>query len=304
MNQTAIPPAADLPELRKVIAAIAAKQSSIKLGQRSYAVLLDLANNPDTAAHSSINQLASHFGVSASTLTRLATRLGYSGFNALQNIFRQHLAEPHFYSERAYQSQSQSQSQSQHQESDVLGQVAQEEIANIQQMMSQVSTDQWQKALELLQNARHVRTFAQRQFYSTATFFSYCLGLLRDGVGVLGDSGHGVPHGLAQLNQQDLLIVFGSHPYSRIAVDCCRQARAMGIPTMVFTDTHGAPLSSDASCLFTIPTTGSFFSNSTAAWVVLIEAILTAYARRLGPGAIKTLEQREQVFEQMQVAYS
>ena len=296
MNQIPVLPAADLLELRKVIAAIAAKQSAIKLGQRSYAVLLDLANSPDTAAHSSINQLASNFGVSASTLTRLATRLGYSGFNALQNIFRQHLAEPHFYSERAHQSQDQ--------ESDLLVQVAQEEIANIQQMMSQVSTDQWQQALELLQNARHVRTFAQRQFYSTATFFSYCLGLLRDGVGVLGDSGHGVPHGLAQLNHQDLLIVFGSHPYSRIAVDCCRQARAMEIPTMVFTDTHGAPLSSDASCLFTIPTSGSFFSNSTAAWVVLIEAILTAYARRLGPDAIKTLEQREQVFEQMQVAYS
>jgi DNA-binding MurR/RpiR family transcriptional regulator len=296
MNQSSILPAADLLELRKVIAAIAAKQSTIKLGQRSYAVLLDLANSPDTAAHCSINQLASNFGVSASTLTRLATRLGYSGFNALQNIFRRHLAEPHFYSERAHQSQDQ--------ESDLLVQVAQEEIANIQQMMLQVSTGQWQQALELLQNARHVRTFAQRQFYSTATFFSYCLGLLRDGVGVLGDSGHGVPHGLAQLDQQDLLIVFGSHPYSRIAVDCCRQARAMKIPTMVFTDAHGAPLSSDASCLFTIPTNGSFFSNSTAAWVVLIEAILTAYARRLGPVAIQTLEQREQVFEQMQVAYS
>ncbi|MFT5930441.1 MAG: DNA-binding MurR/RpiR family transcriptional regulator [Oceanospirillaceae bacterium] len=296
MNQTAISPAADLPKLREVIAAIAAKRSPIKLGQRSYAVLIELVNSPDTAAHNSINQLASNLGVSASTLTRLATRLGYSGFNALQNIFRQHLAEPHFYSERAHQSQDQ--------ETDVLLQVAQEEITNIQQMMSQVSTDQWQQALELLQNARHVRTFAQRQFYSTATFFSYCLGLLRDGVGVLGDSGHGVPHGLAQLNQQDLLIVFGSHPYSRIAVDCCRQARAMNIPTMVFTDTHGAPLSSDASCLFTIPTNGSFFSNNTAAWVVLIEAILTAYARRLGPDAIKTLEQREQVFEQMQVAYS
>lgn len=48
----------------------------------------------------------------------------------------------------------------------------------------------------------------------------------------------------------------------------------------------------------------SFFSNSTAAWVVLIEAILAAYARRLGPDAIRTLEHREQVFEQMQVAYS
>jgi DNA-binding MurR/RpiR family transcriptional regulator len=295
MNQTSVLPAADLLELRKVIAAIAAKQSPIKMGQRSYTVLLDLANSPDTAAHSSINQLAANFGVSASTLTRLATRLGYSGFNALQNIFRQHLAKPHFYSERAHQSQDQ--------ESDLLLKVAQEEIANIQQMMSQVSAEQWQQALDLLQNARHVRTFAQRQFYSTATFFSYCLGLLRNGVGVLGDSGHGVPHGLAQLNPQDLLIVFASHPYSRIAVDCCRQATAMKIPTIVFTDNHGAPMSSDANCLFTIPTSGTFFSNSTAAWVVLIEAILTAYARRLGADAIQTLEQREQVFDQMQVAY-
>lgn len=298
MNKSPILPAADLLQLKKVIADIAnianiaAKQSSIKLGQRSYAMLMDLANSPDTAAHSCINQLATTFGVSASTLTRLATRLGYSGFNALQNICQQHLAKPHFYSERAHQSQ--------HQESDLLVQVAHEEIANIQQMMSQVSKHQWQHALELLQSARHVRTFAQRQFYCTATFFSYGLGLLRDGVGVLGDSGQGVPHGLAQLNQKDLLIVFASHPYSRIAVDCCRQARAMETPTMVFTDTHGAPMSSD---LFSIPTSGSFFSNSTAAWVVLIEAILTVYTRRLSPDVIKTLAQSEQVFEPMQVAY-
>jgi len=296
MHQKNIRPAANLQELRELMTTITSKKGPVKLGQRSYSVLLALVNNPDTAAHNSINQLATSFEVSASTLTRLATRLGYRGFNALQNIFRQHLAEPHFYSERAHQAQGQ--------ETDLLVQVAQEEIANIQQMMSQVSAEQWQKALELLQNARQVRTFAQRQFYSTSTFFSYCLGLLRDGVGVLGDSGHGVSHGLAQLNKHDLVIVFGSHPYSRIVVDCCRQAKAMNIPTLVFTDTHGAPLSNDANCLFTIPTSGSFFSNNTAAWVVLIEAILTAYARRLGPDAIRTLEQREQVFEQMQVTYS
>jgi DNA-binding MurR/RpiR family transcriptional regulator len=300
MSQTPFSAASDLPQLRQVIAAIAAKQGPVKLGQRSYTVLQALVNNPDMAAHSSINQLATNLDVSASTLTRLATRLGYSGFNELQNIFRQHLAEPHFYSQRVHQSLNQETTPS----TDLLLQVAQEEIANIQQMMQQVIPDQWQQALDLLHQARNVRTFAQRQFYSTATFFSYCLGLLREGVGVLGESGHGVPHGLAQLNQDDLLIVFGSHPYSRIAVDCCRQAQAMKIPTMVFTDTHGAPLSNDASCLFTIPTAGSFYSNNTAAWVVLIEAMLTAYARRLGPKAIQALEQREHVFDQMQVTYS
>ena len=48
---------------------------------------------------------------------------------------------------------------------------------------------------------------------------------------VLGESGHGAPHALAQMNSEDLLIVFGSYPYSGLRVEYCRQAQLVGIFT-------------------------------------------------------------------------
>ena len=290
-------------ELQQLLQAISAKTSSVSLGRRSQEALAELLTRPEQAAFQSINQLAEALNISPSTLTRMATSMGYQGFNVLQAIFRQQLLEPsHFYSDKAMLLDN-SGSVADSNINNMLLQVANEEINNINKMLKSVNNNDFEKAIMLIDNAQTVRTFAQRQFYSLATFFSYSLGLLRDQVSVLGESGHGAPHDLAQMNNNDLLVLFGSHPYSRITVESCKQAANMGIPTLVFSDSHIAPLNEGAQALFVLPSEGSFYSNSSGAWLVLIEAILSAYAQRLGNDAIKKLEQREQVFDNMQVTY-
>lgn len=290
-------------ELQQLLQAISAKTSSVSLGRRSQEALAELLTRPEQAAFQSINQLAEALNISPSTLTRMATSMGYDGFNDLQAVFRQQLLEPsHFYSDKAMLLDNSGRVADSN-INNMLLQVANEEINNINKMLKSVNNNDFEKAIMLIDNAQTVRTFAQRQFYSLATFFSYSLGLLRDQVSVLGESGHGAPHDLAQMNNNDLLVLFGSHPYSRITVESCKQAANMGIPTLVFSDSHIAPLNEGAQALFVLPSEGSFYSNSSGAWLVLIEAILSAYAQRLGNDAIKKLEQREQVFDSMQVTY-
>ena len=295
---------ANLDQLHKLTLAINSKSTSIKLGKRSREALTALLNIPEQAAFESINQLGQRIQISASTLSRLAIRLGYGGFNELQQVFRENLTEPSsFYSGKATRLDLSEQDNPTSACQEILFKVANEEIANIQKMVAGVAPGQISEAIQLLQKARHIKTYAQRQFYSLATFFSYCLGLLSDRVSVLGESGHGAPHTLAQMNSDDLLIVFGSYPYSRLTVESCRQAQLVGIPTLVFSDSPTAPLNEGALNTFLLPTDGSFYSNSSGAWIVIMEAILTAYAQSLGSEAVKKLEERETLFKDMRVVY-
>src|SRR5690606_21993650 len=72
------------------------------LGKRSRQVLALLIEAPQQAAVSSISALAERLGVNASTLSRLAQRLGYGGFGQLQDVFRREVTEGQsFYSDQA-----------------------------------------------------------------------------------------------------------------------------------------------------------------------------------------------------------
>ncbi len=294
-----------LDQLRQLMSAINNQTIDLKLGKRSKEALTGLLNMPEQAAFESINQLGKNLDINPSTLSRLATRLGYAGFNELQKVFQTGLTEPsHFYSDKLSQLNQGEPADPQSSWQKLLYQVAEEEIANIHKMVNQVAADDISNAIDLLTSARQVRTFAQRQYYGLATYFSYCLGLLRDQVSVLGESGHGAAHGLSQMHSDDLLVVFGSYPYSTMTVESCRIAKQQGIQTMVFSDAHGAPLNDNSQALFVLPTESSFYSNSSASWLVIMQAILTAYAQKLGPDAVAKLDQREKLFEQMQVTFN
>src|SRR5210317_142655 len=92
----------DIDQLRTLLSRIKTGESGIHLGNRALKVFSTLLDTPRHAAVYSISQLADSMGVNASTLTRLAKKLGYSGFNEFQNVFRDHIATTgHFYTEQA-----------------------------------------------------------------------------------------------------------------------------------------------------------------------------------------------------------
>ncbi|KAA3620973.1 MAG: RpiR family transcriptional regulator, partial [Proteobacteria bacterium] len=81
-----------------------------------------------------------------------------------------------------------------------------------------------------------------------------------------------------------------------------RVASGAGIPVLAFTDSSASPLAANADCTFVIPSTGDFYVNSTAAWVALLEGILTLVARELGDEAKRTLRSREALFQTLGIS--
>jgi len=292
----------DLRSLKELLSKIRSGTSTITLGTRAFNVLARLIDEPQMTAVSSITDLARILEVNASTLTRLAKRLGYRGFNELQSVFRRHIVD----SGASYYSRQVDQlihpaADTDH-ALDVFNQVVEDELENLRKLRNGIDVSLLSEAAMLLKNARKVRVHGLRQFYSLANFFTYGLGLIRDRVSGLGDAGHGVAHALSQLNEQDCLVVLGCTPYTRATILACEVAHDMEIPVIALTDSSASLLAANADCCFVIPSTGRFYANSTAAWAALLEGLLTLVAKELGEEAIKTLKTREALIERLGIS--
>ncbi len=262
-----------------------------------------MVDEPSQSAVSSISVLANRFGVNPSTLTRLSKRLGYAGFNELQSVFRGYVSGDtrSWYSRRVGALVASEADAVDDPTLAVLLRAVRDESSNLTRLAEGIDTLDVHTASELMCHSRNLRVHGLRQFYSLANFLSYGLGLIRDGVSMLGDGGHGVAHALSQMTRDDALVVLGCTPYTRATVDASRVAVEAGIPLIAFTDSSASPLAANARAVFVIPSGGSFYVNSTAAWITLIEALLNVVAQRLGERAVATLKSRERLFERLGV---
>jgi DNA-binding MurR/RpiR family transcriptional regulator len=295
-------PPESLEQLRSLVVDIQSRKAQLRLGARAAKALAGIVESPGQTAICSISEVAASVGVNASTLTRLSKRLGYSGFNEFQDVFRQHVTDQqHFYSEQARRllrgGGKAAPSRT------IAERIAEDETANIAGALQDLDADALGGAAQLLIAARRVRAYGARQMHAVAYFLSYGLGMLRSDVGLLGSSEHGMAHGLAQLERGDALIVVGCSPNTRGTVDTARTAAGEGMDVIALTDSRASPLAAVARYTFVCDTGGSYFSNSSAALIVLAEILLTTLAERLGARTVQQLKRREALISQLGVEF-
>jgi len=290
-----------LEQLRGLVADIHAKRVSLKLGARAGKALASIVDSPSQTAICSISEVAEAAGVNASTLTRLSKKLGYSGFNEFQDVFRHHVADrQHFYSEQARRLLR----GGKHESSRSLAErIAEDETNNIYATLQGLDVLELEAAAQLMIKARRVRTYGARQMHAVAYFLSYGLGMLRSDVALLTSAENGMAHGLAQMEKEDLVIVVGCSPNSRGTVEMARAAAGQGMEVIALTDSHASPLAAVARHEFVCETGGSFFGNSTAALFVVAEILLTTVAEQLGARSVQQLRRREALISELGVEF-
>lgn len=283
--------------LKELLAAIENGAVDIALGSSSVRVLTALIESPQRAAVSSITELAEQVNVNASTLSRLARRLGYSGFSKLQDVFRRELTEGRsFYSDQASRLVV---------GADAKGTLAQltrlgrQESANIASTIEQVDPATFEAVVTILSQARRVRIHGMRQFNSLALFMAYGLGMLRPDVGALDSSRQGVADALAQLETGDVLVVASCFPYTPSVLATAEVAARHGITVVALTDSASSPLAKTARHSFFVPNRSLFFSNSMCAFMLLAEGLLSAVASSLGEASVEALKYRETLIAEL-----
>lgn len=288
-------------ELRELVLLIRRKQTDITLGGKALDVLARLVDAPERAAVRTISELGDHLSVNASTLTRLAKKLGFAGFNDFQDVFREAIAddERYFYSRQAGRLLSAVPAGVE--EIGIFERLAQETAANVDGFVSQLDAATLHEAATLLAKARRVRIHGVRQFHAFASFLTYGLGMLRSDVALLDAPRLGAAEALAQLEKGDVVVVASCAPYTRSVANVAEIAAACGLEVVAVTDTRASPLVAPSSHAFFVPHASSFFSNSMGAYIVFCEGLLNLVARTLGDDAMAALARREKLIADMQI---
>jgi DNA-binding MurR/RpiR family transcriptional regulator len=294
-------PPRTLEDLRKLAVGIGRDEVGISLGAKAHEVLAKLVDLPEQAAVRSIVELAELLDVNASTLTRLAKRLGYAGFGDLQAVFRNVIADDrrYFYSRQAGTLLSVRPHAGD--ETEVFSRLAQETAGNVEGFLGQLEPDVLRATARLLVKAHRVRIHGVRQFHALASFMTYGLGMLRRDVALLDAPRLGVAEAIAQLEPGDVVVVASCAPYTRSVARVAQVAAARGLNVVAITDTRSSPLVSRARHAFFVPHASSFFSNSMGAYIVFCEGLLSLVAREMGDEALAALASRDQLFEDLQV---
>jgi len=288
---------ATLDELKALVVLIGQGSADLRLGAKAYDTLARLVDKPEQTAVSSISELAGRCQVNASTLTRLAKKLGYAGFNEFQSLFRSSVTEQeqHFYSqhvERLFGDEG---------NGDLLEnfhKIVVESMKNQNKFLRQLDPQVVREVVRLLAHAPQVRLYAERQLYALTSFLGYGLGLIRDQVVQL-ESRNGMAGPLSTLGDRDVLVVASCHPYTRNVVETARVVRGRGVKVVAITDYLSSPLAACADYSFYIPHESSYLINSMAAYIVFVEGLINSVAKELGEAAVKILQANELLYQQL-----
>lgn len=201
-------------------------------------------DHPDRMALSTVAELAGAAGVQPSTLVRFAQSLGYSGFSALQAVFRTRLRDrwPD-YRERLDLVQRENGTEP----ARILDRCIDTAARSLSNLAASMVTSDFDIAARALADADHVYIIGQRRAFPVATYLAYALGklelpvILIDNLGAMGDVQAG------RISAGDTLIAISFSPYTATTVEIAAHAVERGATLVAITDSVFSPISAGAS---------------------------------------------------------
>lgn len=201
----------------------------------------------------SMRQVAREAGVQASTMHRLATQLGFDGYEAFRNVYRQWLARGDTsFSARATQLQRHRGKAT----SPLIQDILQADLDNLGQLLDETTAGALTQAHDALRTAGQIYVVGLRSLFPAAYYFSYSCGMFLNNTVLLAGTGGGFADSLRRARAGDALIVFSCQPYAKDALAATRYAHRKGARIIAVTDSAVSPVAKLANVTIS-------FSNQT-----------------------------------------
>jgi DNA-binding MurR/RpiR family transcriptional regulator len=240
-----------------------------------------IASDPSRIAFGTVASVASDAGVSGPTVVRLATKLGYEGFAALQGEVQRELARQlrpaaeRIRAERA---------------ADVLGRAIDIEVANVAATLERVDRRSLAAAAALLADPkRSVWMLAGDATAGIASTIASSLDLLRPRVSTITGTPLAVARTLEGVERGDVVLVVEVRRYERWVLDALEALTDRAIVIAV-TDSVVSPVADGAKATFVVDATGAGPFDSHVATLALGNALVAEVAARLRKAATPRLE--------------
>lgn len=225
------------------------------LSKRLKQVARYILDNSNSVAFDTVASIAQQADVPPSTLIRFANAFGFSGFNEMKQMFKQHLMEETAnYTERArlFRQTTTDDATPPETPTEILNMFTMVNTQALQQLAMQTSGDDLQRAVALLAEAENIYVIGLRRSFSVASYLTYALRHLDRKAFLIDGLGGMFTEQLSLVGPKDVVVAVSFSPYARevvelVALGAQRKARQIAI-----TDSQVSPLAAFSDVCFVV----------------------------------------------------
>ena len=276
-----------------VLERINAKRSKMSKSQR---VIADyLIENYGKATFMTAAKLGRAVNISEATVVRFAVFLGYEGYpqfhTALEDMVKNLLTtlqRANFTSER-------------YKDVDVIENVMNLDIEKIRSSIATVDRNEFDRAVNLISNARTIYILGSRSAHALSEFMSYYFNLMFKNVQNIGCAYCDIYDHLFKLDKGDAFIAIGFPRYSASTVDAMKFAVKKGAGNIAINDSKASPLGKIADIKLTSRSELASFADSLVAPLSLINALIVALSIKNKQSLDNTLNELELIWKEHEI---
>ncbi len=246
-------------------------------------------DHPADVALLSMRDQARRAGVPPVTLTRLAKRLGFNGFDELKALYAQSMrGRPDNFRDRAEELVAR-----QGGDGGFVADAIRAQTAHLQALAAPEAVAGLTRAADRIVASDRVFCLGLRSAFPVAYVFHYVHALFGATSMLLDGAGGAGADQLKAIGPRDVLLAVSVNPYARATVDAARYAAGRGAAVIAVTDSGLSPVARLAAESIIVATdTPSFFHTMAPAFVA-VEMLAAMVAARRGPEALAALTAAE-----------
>ncbi|HEY0289348.1 MAG TPA: MurR/RpiR family transcriptional regulator [Pseudomonas sp.] len=252
-----------------------------------------ILDNSHEVAVMSMRDLARLANVPPSTMTRLAKRVGLSGYDELRELFIASLRGNNAYGPRAHGLVQLKQRVGEHQ---VIEDMANNAIEQIQSMCNPENLDSISRAVALLAGARQVYCLGMRSSFGVAFQFSHVASYFAKNVRLVEGAGEsGVMSIINQTSPKDVALVCSLPRYSRRLITLTNYLHQQGVRIIAITDSVTSPTARLAAQTIIVKNqTPSFYDTIVPAMLVseMLVALMSAHSNQDAEASVTHTEEK------------
>ncbi len=266
--------------------AVVARQGKLSRGMSQIAQFC--LNHPEDVALSNIVRLAKLADVAPASITRFSKEFGFSGFAALQAVFRQRLVGPRMtYAERmsALRERPTGETLDLEHPSAVFDTFVQSAMDSLVRLGEEIDRPAIERAVDVLAETDAVHIAAARGAFGIGAYALYGFSNVGKRAHLIDNTGAMRAEQVFAIGDNDALLALTFDDYTPETAEIALAADARGCPVIAITDTELSPIASlgDPALYVREARLGHFRSQVPA--LVLCQAIIVSLGRRLDNGA-------------------
>jgi DNA-binding MurR/RpiR family transcriptional regulator len=233
-----------------------------------------IVEDPDNVAFATVDQLGAKLGLNPSTIVRFAYRLGFDGYNDLQNRVRDRVRAQ--LSRRDAGEANDTRALTTHLQDPVLAKSFDHDLDILRRTIARLNSDDLARVVDLIVRARRVFVAGGFASYGIAHYMTIALSRIRGDTFLLGPREDETATLMLQVTREDVLIAFTFPPYASSTLRIVRQAKSQGAQIVAITDSPISPVGQLVDVVISVLSSGVSTQNSHVPSLALANAILNA----------------------------